>query len=260
MNSIYVVNVWSGQRLHHQEQDYDDDRTIYLRAHVATLRNLSHHIDKVVIVVPDNPDEPAEFTEYLQSLEFEVFRRPNVGVSYGGYSDVYQKYQGQYKYWFFTEDDYIYVVDDFDKLSIDLLLEKQVGFLCTMARWGYMEFNPRVVLHAAISNGIATDESLAKINEAFGELPNSHAREDISYDDDVVKKWGGPQVGQVMFSNAFVELGLGLDDISDRYSQIYFDFLGYLRPFDDTHPHLILPYQYVRDYWSGNKELVLNGT
>jgi hypothetical protein len=115
-----------------------------------------------------------------------------------------------YDYYFFTEDDYVYVKDDFDKIMIDLFNETpRCGYLCTLAK-----ISPPVKMHAAISNGMSSRIVLDAVYQKFGKLKHYEG-------DNHAEDYAGE--GQVIFSRAFLEAGFVLADIRGKYRAPYWE-------------------------------------
>ena len=210
-----VIACWSGPR-RDQFDPYAEDRTYYLRAQLKSLEKLEHRLDQITVVVPKNPNEPNNYTQFVESLpdfigetKLVVIRRENYGQSYGSYSHVYEKYRSQFDYYIFVEDDYIFVKDNFDtELVINHRSMHNCGFLCSLV----LEDIDTPEIHAGIANGIANSESLKLIWDKYGELPHSNwgkaaLNEETAYNT-------GPQI---KFSHAFLEVGKGLYDLTFKY-------------------------------------------
>lgn len=130
-------------------------------------------------------------------------------MSYGGWSDAYLQYRTDFDYYFFIEDDYVYVKDDFDSIMIETYQSEQCGYLCTLARMGRHNF-----VHAAISNGLASSSVLEKIVGLYGRLPydcNDSFANYNHYDGD----------SQIGFSKAFVDNGFKIADTTHRFRAPY---------------------------------------
>jgi len=210
-----VIACWSGSR-RDQFAPYDEDRTYYLRAQLKSLQKLEHRLDQITVVVPENPGEPENYTQFIASLpdyigetKLVVIRKENYGQSYGSYSHVYGKYRDQFDYYIFIEDDYIFVEDNFDtELVVTHQAMHNCGFLCSLV----IEDINTPEIHAGIANGITDSKSLKLIWDKYGDLPHSNWDEAVL--DDVTKYNTGPQI---KFSRAFIEVGKGLYDLTFKY-------------------------------------------
>lgn len=136
MSTNYVISCWSGMRRVNPER-YVNDRSVFIETHINSLFKYENAVDHITIVINDNPEEPKEFRNYINSLPsklngktIEIIRRPNVGYSYGCYSDVFAKYRLQFDNYILMEDDYCYAIDNFDRIMFDkAYANKKVGFV-----------------------------------------------------------------------------------------------------------------------------------
>lgn len=211
-SSNYVLCCWSGPR-RGIDPRRDKDPAIYLRSNIASLRRLAHDLSQITVVIPENPSEPKAFASYVEqipahigSTKVVVVRRPNVGMSYGSFSDVYGMYRTTFDYYFFVEDDYVFAVDHFDRLHIEEL-EKypKCGYVCGVA----MEAG--FPLHAAMSVGCFRTKALERVYLMNGCVPHSPTSE---YRDNEAR-------GQIGQSQALVRTGYTLRDWSGKY-RVYF--------------------------------------
>lgn len=207
----YVICAWSGPR-RTLDPRTDADPAFYLRAHFQCLADHRHNLSQITLVVPENPNEPPAYRQYLLAelpkkigtAEVVLIERPNIGMSYGSFSDCYARYRTSFDYYFFMEDDYFMCQHDFDKIHVDLMEEDRMcGYLCGMA-WA----PPDHEYHAGISNGILRSEALEKVFLALGHLP--HSRDSLLY---------GPneQTGQVGQSREIINAGYTLRDWAGHY-------------------------------------------
>jgi len=221
----YIVAVWTGGRRRH-EQEYVDDRAVYIKKQIEQLNNLNHNIGQVTFVINDNPDESIEVKNYINSIpnkikdtDIVILRRPNIGMSYGAWAYVYEKYTNQFDYYIIQEDDYIPVIDNFDKILIELLHEKQLDYLCELYKDN----------HASASGGIMFSRTLSDIYYKGGKLPfpnNSHYGNVEDY-------------GQRKISKIFTDNGFKVGDYTDRYKFIFEKLTGGIITFGDESLDLI---------------------
>lgn len=196
----YVIACWSGDRRKHDIR-YVESREFYLRSHIESLLRLRHsYVYQITVCVPYNPDESSSFREYLLSLpsvignaSVVVFERSNDGLSYGSLSDVYGCYGNAFGYYIFMEDDYVFCLDDFDKIMVRLMrLHINCGYLC-----GYFHYG-----HAGSSCGIFREDCLRAVWNRFGKLPHSRGSNYLMNE-------ASGQVGQ---SRAIIEAGFDIFD------------------------------------------------
>lgn len=61
--------------------------------------------------------------------KIRVVSRDNIGLSFGGYLDIFNQYKNEYDYWFFTEDDVIVYHPNYIKEFIDELIVSDSTFI-----------------------------------------------------------------------------------------------------------------------------------
>lgn len=210
-----VIACWSGIR-RDDFKPYIEDRAYYLETQLKSLGCLKHKVDQITFVIPDNPEEPAEYTRCLESIPrkigtacVEIIRRPNFGQSYGSYSHVYGLYRDRFDYYLFVEDDYIFVQNNFDEeLMINCRGMLNCGFLCSLV----LEDIDTPEIHAGVANGISGSDVLEQIWIKYGELP--HRNWEDAELNEITKYNTGPQI---QFSHAFLNVGKGLYDMTYKY-------------------------------------------
>jgi hypothetical protein len=220
MNKVcYVCCVYFGDRRCAVSQ-YNEDRLSYVREHVKSLEEVSHKLDKIVFVF-NLEEEHIHFFEEAKNIvpkrigntEVELIPRENYGMSYGAWSDVYEKYRKQFDYYIFNEDDYFFVQDDFDKYLVNKFKSyTNIGYLCGAV----MNPAPGVpwVTHAGNSVGISSSTVLDELFNKFGCLP--HGKKTIN---DLEERYGlEEQEGQVSQTYEIFKLGYNIYDIREDYS------------------------------------------
>lgn len=212
----YVVTAWTGPRRSDNTSD-----AYYINTHVEHLRKLKHNLDQITVVAPESPNN------YLIKKYDDItyIERPNIGISYGSFSDAYRP--GKFKYHILIEDDYVFVKDDFDKILIDTIeWNENCGYLCQLVK-------DEPIRHAAISNGIFKEECLSKIFAKYGKIPY-HVSGDI-YDD-----WG-----QLGFSKLVTDIGYQIHDVTDRYKAPFYHKTHGLQEFSKQNEYLWMPLQFI---------------
>ena len=201
-----VIPCWGGDRRGgHQD-------IVYCRKAIGQLRILRHNLDQITLCVSDDPQSNA-FKQYISSLTEEtdlpiqIFKRDNVGLSYGAFSEVFDAFGDKFDYYILMEDDYYFCYHNFDSKLIELF-EKQdrCGFLCGFVsvaagkRW------------AGNCNGIASYEALAAVKQCFGKLPF----------DESLKNNYSEESGQITFSQSFEKVGYSLADITEEFETLHY--------------------------------------
>jgi len=209
MRTNYVLCTWSGAR-RTPDMRVRADPAFYLKQHMKSLRLLRHSLDQITVMVPENFNEPPEFREFLneiprqvQNASVVVMERPNVGMSYGSMSDCYAKYRTEFDYYFFMEDDYVFTLDDFDKLHTDVMeADEKCGYLCGLA-WAL----PGLPLHAGIANGVMRASALEAVFQEHNQIPHANGT-NYSHNE---------MAGQVGQSQAILAKGFTLRDWKHKY-------------------------------------------
>jgi hypothetical protein len=175
MSINYVLCCWSGPR-RMQDPRYENCRTFYIDKHIRTLEKYKHNIDQITVVVAHNPHEPDYYRYFLdnclpgkiQNASVFILDRPNLGMSYGSFADTYKIYRTQFDYYFYIEDDGIFMQHHFDQIHLKRMKENpNCGYLCChIACNGYGD-------HAAISTGFFRSTALERVFQMCGEIPHT---------------------------------------------------------------------------------------
>lgn len=218
----YVVSAWGGPR-RGQRKKID-----WLRIHFDRLAKLKTSLVTETIVVVPQGGETEDLRETLNKLEAQgchIFRRKNVGLSYGCFTDAYGVYKDHIDvdYWMFIEDDWTLVEEFWDKRIVEMYRKSEAGLLCGLAsgdgpasaaNWRQRGERPR---HAAISNGITSTEVIQKVWEHHGHtIPyvGCGKRGNVYF----------RQGGQVEWSNAWAKAGFSIHDVTEfGYRAAYWD-------------------------------------
>lgn len=172
---VYVIAAWSGHR-RASDPPYEADSTDYLRLQVRALQTHSHRLDRVVVMAPYNPEAKEDFARYLEEIPrldvgcpIEVHSRPNVGLSYGSWSDAYRLFRGKFRWWFLFEDDMVPCRDGWDGEMVKYLEEHpDVCFLGSIVR---KEPKP----HIGLGWGLAPLDTLERTYYTYGDLPHDRS-------------------------------------------------------------------------------------
>jgi len=189
-----------------------------LQAQHDQLSKLRHKLDKIVVVQNESKIVPKEL-----GLFEHVIHRPNKSGSYGAWLDGYTQ-NPDHDWYFFIEDDYLFVHDDFDDMMIDLW-DDTVSYLCSRVdpnnkSYGY---------HMAVTNGLTHRTVL----EGIGLLGAKFRGLDDIYNTQL----------QIAFSRLFELLpGRSIRSMQETYCMPFWQ--EELR-FVDARPKLIVPAQMV---------------
>lgn len=228
MSACYVISSWGGQRRKRDNPKALTDGAFYLREHVRRLGALCRNIDRIVITVPRCPSPIKGYEEYLKGLEtvgktgsipVEVFRRPNIGLAYGSYNDVYGKYRTKFDHYFVAEDDYIPDLPGFDGVLAGMMKSSpRCGFLCGLV-WPVQ--GP---YHgcAAIFLGLLRTATLERIWTRQGCLARFAGNEYLEAE----------ETGQLGISRSITGAGYEIQDWTTRYSSPFW-YDGFVKVFGD---------------------------
>jgi hypothetical protein len=212
-----------------------EDRAYFLKLQLHLLSKLKHNITQVTLVFPDNPTQPQAYTDYVNSIPEYIgntkivkYYRPNWGMSYAGFSEVFGQYREEFDYYEFVEDDYVPCVDDWDSLLIEELEKYQAGYLCMQVGNGGGVYS----WHAAVSAGILSSKACSKVWEQHGCIPHSKSTD-----------YTNNEQGQVMFGNAFWTLNLLKDSPKFRAPLSMLGNLCYV--YDDREMDIIVPVHFL---------------
>lgn len=165
MKTNCIIASWSGQRsASHWDHRYNGDSTYYLKTHFEQLGKLKHNLDQITVVVPFNPNESPDFSDYVLNLDkigntkIKVVRSSvKYNYSYGSYYHVAAMYGGEFDYYFLMEDDYVFNMDNFDSILLEKMkYYSKCSYLCGLV----IDWNGRNL--ASVSNGVITSKALIK--------------------------------------------------------------------------------------------------
>jgi len=161
-----AIMTWSGHRMADRSDLYRTRPSFYLKCQTHQLAFLRHSLDQITIVVPKNPEEPANFRSFLASIpncigktKLVVYETENDRVSYGAFERMFESIGQDFDYHIFLEDDYLFVKDDFDSMMLALLSEHHCDYLASVVFPDGRPFYRKPV--AYVSNGLIRSEAIA---------------------------------------------------------------------------------------------------
>ena len=209
----YIVNFYLGDRRKTIKKFSDEDRLYFLKSQIQTLEKYKHSLSKIIFSFNFREEDYKyvskifELTpKYIQGAKVEVHFRPNYGMSYGAWSDAFDRNEDQYDYFIFNEDDYFFIQNNWDEyLTNKFNSYSDCGWLCAATRepdnWnGYKKY-------AGHSTSIVSNKVLKKIKQKYGYLPHAKDSEYHSNECD----------GQISQSFSILEFGYNIYDIRDDY-------------------------------------------
>jgi hypothetical protein len=142
----------------------------------------------------------------IQNAEVEISFRKNYGMSYGAWSDAFDRNEDKYDYFIFNEDDYAFVENDWDSYLVNKFNSyEDCGYLCMVIREPHYWNDYKK--HAGHSTGISSNKVLKDVKNKHGYLPHSKEGDYSSNE----------QFGQVMQTFVMLELGYNIYDVRDDY-------------------------------------------
>lgn len=174
--------------------------------------------EKVDTIIVNNDTGFSEGNEYIRMIDgwntrngkIISYTRPNIGWSFGGFNDAFQRFKDGYDYWIFTEDDILIGGDNYAKKLRERFeqiksLNIPIGYLSLLKviRHPYG-------IHCGGGIGFTSREILEKVMEHFGKLPHH----DYLNGD----KKTTIQEGEVAFTNKIDALGYYLFDFGENKS------------------------------------------
>jgi RimJ/RimL family protein N-acetyltransferase len=238
--TCYIITLFFGDRRSKDIPLYYENKLCFLEKHIELLTNLKHNLSKIIFVINTDDNESVDVKNALSIIpnklnnsDVEVVLRQNIGMSYGAWSDCFLVNKDKFDYFIFNEDDYFFVIDNFDTILIEKFESREdSGYLC-----GIVSENKNInqPLHAAHSTGISSNTVLSKVVEVHGELPHSKSND-----------YGNVEINsQVKQTNSMIELGYNLYDLRDEY-KIYFDYTGNIKEFfPENNKIIIQPWKLV---------------
>ena len=216
----YVCCFYFGNR-RTTTKKYDNDRSSYLMEQINSLTEFKHDLDRIIFVFNLEKEHLDFFEECrtkipdkIQNTKVDVIARENIGLSYGGWSEVFSLYRSQFDYYIFNEDDYFINDHKFDSYLVKKFNSyNNIGYLAGMVTNPFPQ-NPSQKPYAGNSFGISSYKILNHLYEKFGFLPH-----DRSSKDDLESRYGsGEENGQISQTYEIFSLGYSLFDIREDYS------------------------------------------
>jgi hypothetical protein len=216
----YLIAAYLGQDRPHPDPRYQADPSFFLRQHIQSLERLQHSLAQITVIC--SGDDPTGFVRTLDGARIggapvKTLMRPNLGMSYGAWSDAFELDRGQHSTYLLNEDDYVFTQDHFDETLTQILLpDENVGMVC-----GCVYKAPRQPEvwddHAAVFIALcrANALSLARAN-AFSPTPR------LPYHTPDASSVGGA-FGQKAFSFAIIDAGFELRDWMPTWATAYWD-------------------------------------
>ena len=211
--ACYIVNFYLGDRRKTVERYSHHDRLYFLKLQIETLEKYSHSLGKIIFSFNFREEDYKYVNrifkivpKYIQGAEVEVHFRENYGMSYGAWSDAFDRNQHRYDYFIFNEDDYFFTQNNWDTYLIDKFNSyPDSGFVCMMTREPHHWNDYKK--HCGHAVAISSNNVLTHIKTKYGSLPHSDKQDYHSNE----------RRGQIDQSFAAIELGYNIYDVRDDY-------------------------------------------
>ena len=208
----YVINFYLGDR-RKTVSNFHTDRLFFLRKQIALLNLYEHKLSKIIFNFNMREQDYSYVSQIfkitpktIQNAEVEISFRKNYGMSYGAWSDAFDRNEDKYDYFIFNEDDYAFVENDWDSYLVNKFNSyEDCGYLCMVIREPHHWNDYKK--HAGHSTGISSNKVLKDVKNKHGYLPHSKEGDYSSNE----------QFGQVMQTFVMLELGYNIYDVRDDY-------------------------------------------
>lgn len=185
--------------------DKTKDKLFFLREQVKYLLNIKHNLDQITFVI--NGKKPNEYDEIVEPLQlkfnFKTLIRENSGISYGGYSHSIDHFINDFDFFIFSEDDWVFCHDNFDKYLLDKFNENlNTSMICAVSSENDPSSHAMHGRHASVSIFGSSKQKIKEIITKYGNLPYSN---------------DGYANGQAYQTSKFFEVGMVIDIIKDFF-------------------------------------------
>ena len=138
--AVQVIATYFGNRRNYPQNSTQVSEV--LNKQIESLHNLDVGIDCDLLIV-NHDIESSQVYDYLSALEgvqlkngiVKILHRPIISkdLSFGSYKYAFYKFENEYDYWFFTEDDILPLRENYVKEMIDIIEgDSLVGFVAAL--------------------------------------------------------------------------------------------------------------------------------
>ena len=172
-----------------------------------------HEMD--VLIVSSNSDTFDKGKQFLESINNKkinsgtvfTLMRENIGYSFGAYNAGFQKYQDQYDFFIFQEDDLICHQPNYLKTAADIWANTpNCGFVPFIASSRVSKSHRKAlnipsneIVHCHGGHGMSSRDVLKAVTQKYGNLP-FNSKEDQNYIDHL-------RDGEIMFTYSIKKVG-----------------------------------------------------
>lgn len=215
---------------------FDHSQNFPTREHVLRLLQLNVEqecsIDSGLeydTIIVNNDTGWAPGNDWLKSIDGQptkngkiiVHNRENFGRAFGGYDYAFSLYEEVYDHWIFTEDDVLINVDNFyADLVNQLKASPQIGAVACIgvSFEDYYRNIGKQCQHCHGSIALYNTEVLRLIRSKHGMIPHVTKEMSQSYENQIM-------LGEVLFSNTVVQLGLEIAIPNRKVYNFAYDFM-----------------------------------
>lgn len=161
-----VITSYCGNRRQKYNNPVSD-----LKIHYEWLHNVKHNLDLITLVCTTDSTFSKEYFAELEKftnskdINCEVLFRENFGASYGSFSYAFSKYKSDFDFYYFLEDDYALVEDNFDTNLIEQIHnDNQIGYIPAFCG------RKDQMAHGSIPSGMFNTKALSAITDKNGKF------------------------------------------------------------------------------------------
>ena len=255
MKNCRVVATYFGPRRHVGQAG--DDAIDILQTTVDLEREQDNGAGECDLIIVNHDCGHVKGKEFLDSLDGQEVKNGVIKVlhrdwdkgrceSFGSFNYAFEKFENDYEYWFFSEDDYLLTQENYFGESIKQLdMDKSTAFICACQHEQNIT-NDDIILdtsngyppHAHGGCGLSHRKYLRECHDKYGSLPHPYMTmsDDIqnaikenkldAFESEEGKKWyrNNELNGEVRFTNVYTEMGYHLKTFKGE--RIVFDVRG----------------------------------
>ena len=196
----YVCCLWFGER-RNADPRATTDPLLFLRLQIENLTRTKHELTQITFVINrssnlDTLNPMAMIPTFINNTPVVTIVRDNLGLSYGAFDHVVKLYGETFDYYFFIEDDYFPILDNFDKEFLAYMVG-DVGYVCCL-----------FTDHAAIATGLFKSKCLVDQISRLGKVSH-HESDSYGHNEGI---------GQVGISHELLQNNVKIVDVADKFN------------------------------------------
>lgn len=188
---------------------YLNDKFFYIKKHLEILSIIKHNLSQITVVANrlnnklDQND--IDTIKNLIQKPYKLFIRNNIGGSYGAFKYINTIYSNKFDYYFFMEDDYVPILNDFDALFLKQMHRQNCDYLALKVDEDHYDEQHSRGKHASISIGLLSNESIKSFD--YNSLIDNRSK-------DLSIKYIEYSENQFIFSNEILKNGFLINKIN----------------------------------------------